>query len=214
MTDMLERTNTKPTTGTESAFPEKRATLAANPPSAREPVSPIKTLARETLKRRYAPSAPVRQKQNTGIAFSIFGDNPAGMAVVTALTAVMIIVIGVVFFKVFKRNTPVRIALAVIEAGAIGNFIDRLCLVNESGMRYVRDFLDMSNFRPFAWLGSNFNFGVCNLADFYITFGAVALVLILLFIGKDAVIPLKKSWREQARKEKLRETEDAEERGD
>lgn len=152
--------------------------------------------------------------QNTGIAFSIFGDNPAGMAVVTALTAVMIVVIGVVFFKVFKRNTPVRIALAVIEAGAIGNFIDRLCLVNESGMRYVRDFLDMSNFRPFAWLGSNFNFGVCNLADFYITFGAVALVLILLFIGKDAVIPLKKSWREQAKKEKLRETEDAEERGD
>ena len=80
---------------------------------------------------------------------------------------------------------PVRICLATVEAGAVGNIIDRLCL------GYVRDFLDV---RPIG-------FGICNIADFYIVFGVIVIAFIILFIGKNAVFPLKKSWREQARKE-------------
>ena len=51
---------------------------------------------------------------------------------------------------------------------------------------YVRDFVDVS---PIG-------FNICNFADFYITFGAVALLIIILFVGKDAVIPLGKSRKE------------------
>lgn len=133
--------------------------------------------------------------QNTGVAFSMFDDNPAAMVIVTVLTVVMIVGIAVLFFTVFKRNKPAQAALAVIEAGAIGNLIDRLCLVNGAGQPYVRDFIDVSPLR----------FGVCNLADFYITFAAVALIFIILFIGPDAVFPLTRKWREQAEeKDKLR----------
>lgn len=112
--------------------------------------------------------------KNTGMAFSMFDDNPVAMTVITILTVLMIAGIAVLFFTLFKKNTPARAALAVIEAGAVGNLIDRLVL------EYVRDFVDVSSI----------GFGVCNLADFYITFGAVALVIIILFVGKDAVIPL------------------------
>lgn len=120
---------------------------------------------------------------NTGIAYGLFNNNETAMIIVTVLTIVMILAIAVVFFTVFKRNTPVRIVLAVIEAGAIGNLVDRLIL------GYVRDFIDISKF----------GFGIANVADFYVVLGAVALVFILIFIGEDALFPLKKSWREAAK---------------
>lgn len=111
------------------------------------------------------------------------------MWIITALTVVMIAAIAVLFFTYFKKNRAVQICLAVIEAGAVGNLVDRLCL------GFVRDFVDVSAFRPLAFLGSDFNFGVCNLADFFITFGAVALLIMILFVGKDALIPLGKNRR-------------------
>lgn len=120
---------------------------------------------------------------NTGIAWGLWGNTPAMMIAVTVLTVVMIIGIGVLFFTIFKKNTPARVCLAIIEAGAVGNLIDRLCL------GYVRDFVDVD---PIG-------FNICNFADFYITFAAVALVIIILFIGKDAVIPLGK-WRKERQK--------------
>ena len=78
-----------------------------------------------------------------------------------------------------------RICLAVVEAGALGNIIDRFCL------GYVRDFVDVDP------LG----FGICNIADFFITGGIVAVLVCILFIGKDAVFPLTKKWREEAKRE-------------
>lgn len=124
---------------------------------------------------------------NKGMAFGIFGTNPTAMKLVTAFTVVMIVAIAVLFYTVFKRNKPAQIALAVIEAGAIGNLIDR-CILGT-----VRDFIDVSPL----------HFGVCNVADFCVTFGAVALVIIILFIGKSAFFPLKKKWREEAKAEQL-----------
>lgn len=128
---------------------------------------------------------------NSGMAFSWFGDNELAMTIITALTVVMIVGIAVLFFTVFKNNLPIKYTLAVIEAGAIGNLVDRLSL------GYVRDFVDV---QPIG-------FGVCNFADFFITFGAVVLIFIILFIGKDAIFPLKKEWREQARIEEERKEE-------
>ena len=122
---------------------------------------------------------------NTGIAFGFLGNTEIAMTVVTILTALMIAGLFVLYFTFFKRNRPAQICLAVIAAGAIGNFIDRVVL------GYVRDFIDVTP------LG----FGICNLADFYITFGAVALLIVILFIGKEAVIPLGKYRKEKRAEE-------------
>lgn len=127
--------------------------------------------------------------ENTGMAYGIGGNNPLFMTFVTIFTVVMIVALAVLFFTVFRKNKPAQIALAVVESGAIGNLIDRTFLQNSSGQAFVRDFLDVSRF----------GFGVCNVADFCITFGAVALIFIILFIGPGSVFPLTKKWREEAK---------------
>lgn len=127
---------------------------------------------------------------NTGIAWGMFGSSKASMIVITILTGIMICGLVALFFTVFKKNRPAQACLAVITAGAVGNFIDRIFL------GYVRDFVDVSP------LG----FGVCNFADFYITFGAVVLLVIILFIGEDAVFPMGK-WRKKRQEEKDHEND-------
>lgn len=122
--------------------------------------------------------------ENEGMAFSIFSQNRPAMIAITVMTVVMIVAIGALFFTVFKNNAPAQICLAAIEAGAIGNLVDRLYF------EHVRDFLDISPL----------HFGICNPADFYITLGAVALVFVILFIGASSLFPLKKSWREEAKR--------------
>ena len=129
--------------------------------------------------------------ENPAIAFGIGTGNHPFMVAVTVLTAILIVLIIVLVYAVFRKNLPVRMSLAIIEAGAIGNFIDRLCVFDASGQRVVRDFVNLSRF----------HFGVCNIADFCITLGAVMLIFIILFIGPRAVFPLKKEWREQAKRE-------------
>ena len=59
---MTENKKHIPKSGTYSAFPENSVNAEAKPPRAKEPVSPIKTAAGETLKSRYASNAPARQK--------------------------------------------------------------------------------------------------------------------------------------------------------
>ena len=122
---------------------------------------------------------------NPGIAFRIFGDNPVAMEVMSYVTIVLALLIAVMFFTIFRKNLPVRVCLAVVEAGALGNIIDRFCL------GYVRDFVDV---QPVG-------FGICNIADFFITGGVVAVIVCILFIGKDAVFPLTKKWREEAKRD-------------
>lgn len=137
-----------------------------------------------------------RYVPNSGIAFGMGSGNGTFMNVVTVLTVVMIVIIGVLFFTLFKKNAPARVALALVEAGAIGNLIDRLIL------DYVRDFVDLSSI----------GFGVCNIADFCITGGAVFLIVVILFVGKDAVIPLGK-YRKQAKEEREKEKAERQQNG-
>ena len=113
--------------------------------------------------------------QNRGIAFGIASDDPLIMSIIIAVTVLLALLLIVAFFTIFRNNMPVRICLATVEAGAVGNIVDRLVL------GYVRDFLDV---RPI-----------------YIVFGVIVLAFIILFIGKNAVFPLTKKWREQAKKE-------------
>lgn len=132
--------------------------------------------------------------ENPGMMLGIFDKNHTAMIVVTILTVVMIIGIAVLFFTVFKRNRPAQMVLAIIEAGAIGNLVDRLYFWIDTGRGYVRDFLFVNKILFFPSY-------TCNIADIYILFGAIALIFIILFIGKHAVFPLTKKWREEAKAE-------------
>ena len=98
-------------------------------------------------------------------------------------------------FSDSKVGMLVITVLTIVEIVAIpavaftllkGNFPAQITLA----LSYVRDFIDI------APMG----FGVCNIADFCITLGAVALVIIILFVGPTAIFPLKKEWREEAKR--------------
>ena len=128
--------------------------------------------------------------ENDAIAFGIGSGNRGFMIAIMILTALLMVGIPVLSLTVFKKNRPAQICLAIIEGGAVGNFVDRLFVKNAQGVAVVRDFVDLTRF----------GFANCNVADFFITLGAVALVIVLLFIGPQAAFPLKKEWREEAKK--------------
>ena len=70
-------------------------------------------------------------------------------------------------------NNFLRLALSILIAGAIGNFIDRLF------RGYVVDFLD---FYPFGY-----DFPVFNVADICVNVGVFLLVIYIIFIYKEPV---------------------------
>lgn len=152
-----------------------------------------KTFAHEAFESGYVAGpwflglARISFTRNYGIAFGIAGSSPTGMAIITVLTGLLIVGIAVLYFTLFKKNTPVRVCLMIIEAGAVGNFIDRLCL------GYVRDFIEVVR----MWFIPSYT---CNVADIYIVGGAIALVFCILFIGPRAVWPLTKKWRKEAKR--------------
>lgn len=104
--------------------------------------------------------------ENKGAAFSILEGQRWFFIV---LTSVMLVVIAVAFFKNFFKGIWGRTTLVFIFAGAVGNFIDRV------RFGYV---VDMFDFRLI-------NFPVFNVADIFLTIGAVMGVIYILFMDKD-----------------------------
>lgn len=141
----------------------------------------------------------LRITYNRGISYGL-GTNasPTLKIVVIALTAVMMAGLLVWYFKLDKNRRFLRTALVFVVAGGVGNLIDRVYYrVWDSATKFgVRDMVDLSRF----------GFAVCNFADFFITAGAVMLVLALLFLDKDAAFPIGK-YKKLAQAE---ETEKAE----
>ena len=99
--------------------------------------------------------------QNTGAAFSMLENMQVFFSLITLL------VMGVAFYYFFKHlQGPLTkvLAISLIIAGGLGNFIDRLRL------SYVVDMIQL-DFVDFA---------IFNLADSYLTVGVILLMLILL----------------------------------
>lgn len=128
---------------------------------------------------------------NPGISFGLGDKAPEWIKIaVIAVTGVMMAALAVLYFKVDKRRTLIRVALVFVVAGGVGNLIDRVyykvwTLDSASAnllQRGVRDMVDVSRF----------GFAVCNFADFFITAGAIMLVLSFLFFDKDAFFPVGK----------------------
>lgn len=88
---------------------------------------------------------------------------------------VAIIVLGVIAYILYKtpndkKYNLLHILLSLIAAGAIGNMIDRL------RFDYVVDFIYIILI----------NFPIFNVADMYVSFATVILVLALLFYYKES----------------------------
>ena len=144
----------------------------------------------------------LRMTHNRGIAYGVGSDSsPVLKIVVIALTAVIMAVLLVWYFKLDKNRSFLRTALVFIVAGGVGNLIDRVHyqVWNPATAPFgVRDMVDLSRF----------GFAVCNFADFFITAGAVMLVLSLLFFDKDAVFPIGK-YKKLAQAEEAEKAEEA-----
>lgn len=134
---------------------------------------------------------------NPGIAYGIGSDaKPIVKIIVIALTCAIMLAIAVAYFFVDKKRKLIRTAFVFIVAGGIGNLIDRVYykvwnITADMQNVGVRDMVDLHKF----------GFAVCNFADFFITAGAVMLVLALLFFDKDAIFPVGKYKKMQREKE-------------
>ena len=98
---------------------------------------------------------------NSGGAFSMFAEHTLILAIVSAVVCVIIIVLMIAL----KKAALAKLALGFILGGAIGNLIDRFV------MGYVVDM-----FEPLF-----INFAVFNVADIFITIGAVLFVIAVIF---------------------------------
>ncbi len=123
--------------------------------------------------------------ENSGMAFGI---EIGGRLLLTIFSFVASI--GIFYYIYHVRNEPliVRLTLAMILGGAIGNLIDRIfygVIFGEAPIFYgkVVDFIDMDFFH-INFLGIHMNrFAIFNVADACVSTG---IVLMLLFHRKFA----------------------------
>lgn len=110
------------------------------------------------------------------------------------LIIIPIISAFVVYYMFKNKNKFLRFTLALILAGAVGNYIDRL-LFGE-----VRDFL-------LFYIGS-YPFPIFNVADISVTCGTIAMAVYVLFIYKEPKKEEKKELDEQEEMEERIERKD------
>jgi signal peptidase II len=93
---------------------------------------------------------------NTGVAFGMF----QGMNEVFKVLAIIVALVIIYFYpRIPDREWPLKVAMAMQFAGALGNLIDRFVV------GYVVDFISVGTFPVF------------NIADASITMGVVVLVI-------------------------------------
>ena len=100
--------------------------------------------------------------QNTGAAFSSFS---GGTKLLALLSLVITVLIGIAIAKDWLRHPFAQWSMAVVMAGAFGNFIDRAFL------GYVTDMVDTLFM----------NFAVYNFADICVVLGILALAIYIIF---------------------------------
>lgn len=104
--------------------------------------------------------------ENPGAGFGIFADYTWLLSALSAVVA--LVLMGYVLVKK-PKNAWLMTALTFLCGGAIGNLIDRVRL------GYVVDFLDFTLI----------DFPVFNVADCFVTVGAVLLAVYIVFFYED-----------------------------
>ena len=105
--------------------------------------------------------------ENRGAAWGMFGDHQLLLYIFSGLVTAAIL--GFYIWKYKKMNALLRIALALVIAGAVGNLIDRIML------NYVRDMI------RFLFI----DFPIFNVADSAITIGGALILIDVIFFEKD-----------------------------
>lgn len=100
--------------------------------------------------------------QNTGAAFSSFS---GGTWLLALLSLVMTALLSVAIAKNWLKHPFAQWSMAVVMAGAFGNFIDRAFI------GYVTDMVDTLFI----------NFAVYNFADICVVLGVIALAVYIIF---------------------------------
>ncbi len=105
---------------------------------------------------------------NEGIAFGLFSFDRVYLY--NILTVIISLVILIIVFMAIKNNGIKRYSLLMILGGAVGNLFDRIIF------KAVPDFIDF-HIGEFHWF-------IFNIADIFITFGVIFMILFEL-IGND-----------------------------
>lgn len=116
--------------------------------------------------------------ENTGAAFSFLANVSWGQAFFIGLTVIALILFFIFYLYICRKNYKwLKIAMAFIIAGTIGNFIDRLAY------NFVVDFI--------SFIFGDYHFPVFNMADVYITVGVIMFVIHYLFLDEGALLKFK-----------------------
>lgn len=111
---------------------------------------------------------------NTGAAFSFLADAAGWQRWFFAAIAIVVSVVLVIWLKRLKRHeTLLAVALAMVLGGALGNLYDRVVL------GHVVDFILVH------WQ-DQYRFPAFNIADTFITIGAILLALDMFKSDKSA----------------------------
>ena len=105
--------------------------------------------------------------ENRGAAWGLFNNNQPLLYIFSALVTLAMLAFFIRKYK--KLNKLLRIALALIMAGALGNMIDRFAFM------YVRDMIQ------FLFI----DFPIFNVADSAITIGGVLLFIDVIFFEQE-----------------------------
>jgi signal peptidase II len=105
---------------------------------------------------------------NRGAIFGTFSQSPSPIVTIALAAASLfaLVMVVVYFFRTPASQKGMKLALTLILAGALGNFIDRVL------RGFVVDFLEFHVKRAY--------FPTFNVADSCITLGALVLILILV----------------------------------
>ena len=105
---------------------------------------------------------------NDGAAFGMLSDH---RWVFMAFSSIAIVGLGVYLFRFCKSDMWIKVALAMVIGGGIGNMIDRIAVGS------VVDFIEL----PFLWLPVlKMYFPIFNVADSFVTVGVVILMVCLI----------------------------------
>ena len=117
--------------------------------------------------------------ENPGIAFGIdFG--PEFKTFISVITIFATLALAIYFFSIKKDDMFIRLSVAVILGGAMGNLIDRVFYGYIYGYASILsgnvvDFLDLRLF-SFFLMNKTFSIYVFNVADIAITLGVFAFL--------------------------------------
>ena len=106
--------------------------------------------------------------ENRGAAFGIFQGK---RVIFLIITIIILVFLAYCFWRIpyTRKYATLRGVLVLIAAGAVGNFIDRMC------KGYVVDFFYFKVI----------NFPIFNVADIYVTCSAIFLAVLLIFCYKE-----------------------------